>query len=67
MPDVSGQREAIVGSVSRALANPIHLARAGISCRKVGIETTGKDNQSALHKLAASLDAGGAGLGPFAD
>ena len=38
MPDVGSRREAIVGLVLRALAKPIHLARAGISCRKVAID-----------------------------
>ena len=38
VPDIGGWREFIVGPVLRALANPIHLAQAGISCRKVGID-----------------------------
>ena len=38
MPNVGGWHGAIVGPVLRVLANPLGLARAGISCRKVGID-----------------------------
>ena len=43
-----------------------HGLRALVAAR-FPLTRTGEHNQSALHKLAASLDAGGEGLGPFAD
>ena len=67
VPDVGGRREAVVGPVLRALANPIHHYRRALVAARLALTTTGQHNHSALHKLAAILDAGGAGLGPFVD